>query len=211
MTEDKNITHNIREAIHREELSRPPMPKDLNARLMQRVEREVNCKPKRKRIIWPWIAAACVAAAIAVYLTPPREDARQVVEMEKPTIQKGVNAPERTEPALQPKQEAKHIAQVVEKKSFAAKPKSETLETAQEPSPEELATTDTSAPVSTVAEASMSSYTVSNPERLKYTPEEIAALKRQARRKYEEWLQLEREIIEYDNRNITALINEVEQ
>lgn len=64
----------IREAIHREELSRPPMPTDLNARLMQRVEKEVNAKPqaKRRRIIWPWIAAACVAAMIAVYIAPPQ-------------------------------------------------------------------------------------------------------------------------------------------
>lgn len=64
----------IREAIHREELSRPPMPTDLNARLMQRVEKEVNAKPqaKRRRIVWPWIAAACVAAMIAVYIAPPQ-------------------------------------------------------------------------------------------------------------------------------------------
>lgn len=64
----------IREAIHREELSRPPMPTDLNARLMQRMEKDVNAKPqaKRKRIIWPWIAAACVAAMIAVYIAPPQ-------------------------------------------------------------------------------------------------------------------------------------------
>lgn len=64
----------IREAIHREELLRPPMPTDLNARLMQRVEKEVNAKPqaKRKRIVWPWIAAACVAAMIAVYIAPPQ-------------------------------------------------------------------------------------------------------------------------------------------
>lgn len=74
MTEDRNIKNNLREAIRQEELSHPPLPKDLNARLMKRVEKEVNGnKPGiRKRIVWPWIAAACVAAIIVVYLTPPK-------------------------------------------------------------------------------------------------------------------------------------------
>lgn len=91
----------LREAIRQEEMTRPAMPADLNARLMQRVEKEVNCvKPARKsRIIWPWVAAACVAAVIAVFLTPPKpgveglgetgiarvdeDSARQQIEMTK--------------------------------------------------------------------------------------------------------------------------------
>ena len=68
------MENNIKKAIRNEELSRPPLPKDLNAQLMKRVEKEVNGnKPGiRKRIVWPWIAAACVAAIIVVYLTPPK-------------------------------------------------------------------------------------------------------------------------------------------
>lgn len=64
----------LHEAIRQEELSHPPMPKDLNARLMKRVEKEVNNKPAKKplRLIWPWIVAACVAAIIAVNFTPPK-------------------------------------------------------------------------------------------------------------------------------------------
>ena len=62
---------NLRDAIQEEEKALPQMPADLNARLMQRVE---SGKSARKRsTIWPWIAAACVTALIAVYLTPPKD------------------------------------------------------------------------------------------------------------------------------------------
>ncbi len=69
----------LREAIRQEETTRPPMPSDINARLMQRVEKEVN-KAKRTRSIriWPWVAAACVAAILAVYLTPPKNGVEDV-------------------------------------------------------------------------------------------------------------------------------------
>jgi len=73
MTEDNNIKANIKEAIRKEEQKRPQMPADLNARIMARVEKEVNTKPKRTVAFWPWIAAACVAALITVYLMPPRD------------------------------------------------------------------------------------------------------------------------------------------
>lgn len=62
----------IREAIRQEVPVRPQMPKDLNARLMQRVEKEVNCKPKRSVVVWPWIAAACVIGVLMMVFTPPR-------------------------------------------------------------------------------------------------------------------------------------------
>lgn len=62
----------IREAIRQEVPVRPQMPKDLNARLMQRVEKEVNRKPKRSVVVWPWIAAACVIGVLMMVFTPPR-------------------------------------------------------------------------------------------------------------------------------------------
>lgn len=62
----------IREAIRQELPVRPQMPKDLNARLMQRVEKEVNRKPKRSVVVWPWIAAACVIGVLMMVFTPPR-------------------------------------------------------------------------------------------------------------------------------------------
>ena len=60
---------NLRDAIQQEELQLPQMPADLNARLMQRMSAQ---QPRRQRRVWPWIAAACVAAILVVYLTPPK-------------------------------------------------------------------------------------------------------------------------------------------
>ena len=74
MREDKINTWaqadvNLRDAIQQEEQQLPQMPADLNARLMQRMSAQ---QPRRQRRVWPWIAAACVAAILVVYLTPPK-------------------------------------------------------------------------------------------------------------------------------------------
>ena len=74
MREDKinNLAQtdvNLRDAILQEEQQLPQMPADLNARLMQRMSAQ---QPRRQRRVWPWIAAACVAAILVVYLTPPK-------------------------------------------------------------------------------------------------------------------------------------------
>ena len=64
----------LRKAIRQREEKMPPMPADLNDRLMQRIKEEVPAKPANtRRVIWPWIAAACVAAIMVVLLMPPRE------------------------------------------------------------------------------------------------------------------------------------------
>ena len=53
----------LREAIRRREQKQPPMPADLNDRLLQHMEETVPVKAnKSRRIKWHWIAAACVAA-----------------------------------------------------------------------------------------------------------------------------------------------------
>ena len=67
----RQMDASLREAIRQEEAQRPQLPPDLNARLLQRVAEETE-EPKRKRIVWPWVAAACVAAVLVVFLTPPK-------------------------------------------------------------------------------------------------------------------------------------------
>ena len=62
----------LREAIKLDEIEAPKMPSDLNARLMQRVAQEQAPVATRTRRLWPWIAAACAVAFIAVFLTPPK-------------------------------------------------------------------------------------------------------------------------------------------
>lgn len=82
---DSRSAKNLREAIRQEEMACPPMPSDLNARLMNRVGKEVNMvKPKKSaRIILPWMAAACVAGVFAIFLMPPK------VTQQVPQLSKG--------------------------------------------------------------------------------------------------------------------------
>ena len=72
MKESTNIKDCLREAIRHEESARPAMPTDLNSRLMRRMEKEATRKQGRKplRTLWPWIAAACVAACAITLLAP---------------------------------------------------------------------------------------------------------------------------------------------
>lgn len=164
-------------------------------------------KPKLPpRINWRWAVAASIAVLFAFgigFLYNNKEE-------EKPQIAEVI--PKQTEEKeAEPVMEEKQIT-VTEvpsiPKARTSKPKQAVKEENREA---EVLLAETQSEATDAPQANTISYSVSNPERLKYTPEEIAALKRQARRKYEEWLQLEREIIEYDNRNISALINEVEQ
>ena len=75
---------NLRDAIRMEEAEMPQMPADLNARLMQRMSREP--RKARTRTIWPWIAAACVAGVMMIWLTPPKEQ-MPTVAMQTPSQQ----------------------------------------------------------------------------------------------------------------------------
>ena len=82
---------NLRDAIRLEEEALPLMPVDLNARLMQRVEEERAkevTKRRRVRMLWPLVAAACVAALIAVFLTPPKGTPEDGMSARKPVAVK---------------------------------------------------------------------------------------------------------------------------
>ena len=67
----------LRDAIKLDELEAPKMAPDLNARLMQRMAQEQAPVATRTRKLWPWIAAACAIAFIAVFVTPPKDIAPQ--------------------------------------------------------------------------------------------------------------------------------------
>lgn len=75
----------LRDAIRLDEMEAPKMPSDLNARLMKRMAAEAPTA-SRTRKLWPWIAAACAVAFIAVFITPPKfgtEGAEMVAKVEK--------------------------------------------------------------------------------------------------------------------------------
>ena len=197
---------NLRDAIRMEEAEGPQMPADLNARLMQRVQHP-SAKERSKKKWWPWIAAACVAGFMMVYLTPPKDttmgtDMNQTVaEKVEPrqtepqqNIQEDITLPET--PA---KERPKQIAQ-----STPAKPKKQQTPVVEEPqTAQETAPTETlKAETPAIAQAATTTLTerdvpITRPENLKYTPEEMALMKKQANEAYLKWVELELEIAKY--------------
>lgn len=198
---------NLREAIHEEEKALPQMPADLNARLMQRVESGRSAR--KRRIIWPWIAAACVTALIAVYLTPPKAVAPQqdvVAKVELKAEEHVANsqesrlsdissettiedAPQATAAPVKHKHVASKQSDVIDKEPLLAQETTETAHAEEMPiHKEETAST-------TLTERDIP---ITRPENLKYTPEEIALMKQQATEAYLKWVQLELEISKYN-------------
>ena len=198
---------NLRDAIQEEEKALPQMPADLNARLMQRVESGRSAR--KRRIIWPWIAAACVTALIAVYLTPPKAVAPQqdvVAKMELKAEEHVANsqesrlsdissvttiedAPQATAAPVKHKHVASKQSDVIDKEPLLAQETTETAHAEEMPiHKEETAST-------TLTERDIP---ITRPENLKYTPEEIALMKQQATEAYLKWVQLELEISKYN-------------
>lgn len=198
---------NLREAIQEEEKALPQMPADLNARLMQRVESGRSAR--KRRIIWPWIAAACVTALIAVYLTPPKAVAPQqdvVAKVELKAEEHVANsqesrlsdissattiedAPQATAAPVKHKHVASKQSDVIDKEPLLAQETTETAHAEEMPiHKEETAST-------TLTERDIP---ITRPENLKYTPEEIALMKQQATEAYLKWVQLELEISKYN-------------
>lgn len=67
---------NLREALRQDEAALPQMPADLNDRLMKRLHHE---KRQRHFTVWPWVAAACVAAVMVVWLLPSKENGNEAM------------------------------------------------------------------------------------------------------------------------------------
>ena len=200
---------NLRDAIRMEEAEGPQMPADLNTRLMQRVQHP-SAKERSKKKWWPWIAAACVAGFMMVYLTPPKDTTEEkviVAKVEPKTVvePKTEEKPQRenispqatdkefahdgqrvrtrrtfTKPAEKPE---KAPEELIAKESSSMLPKAELAQTtAPEPQPETLTERD---------------IPITRPENLKYTPEEMALMKKQANEAYLKWVELELEIAKY--------------
>jgi len=198
---------NLRDAIRMDEMERPQMPADLNARLMKRVGEE-SAKPQRRRLLWPWIAAACVAAVIAVYLTPPKASSPTPLQVERgvvaqkesqPKVEQSAAEPAQTiveQPAAQPVQvPVKRIVAKVEPK----KVETPSVVPQKQPATTEQLLAQETKPVEQKVEQKSVTLTerdipITRPENYKYTPEEIALMKKQANEAYMKWVELELEI-----------------
>ena len=210
MTEDKlnslrQQDTNLRDAIRLDERERPQMPADLNARVMRKVEQKSHATRTRK--LWPWIAAACAAGVIAIFLTPPK-DTTEVnkgttvavnVEQPKESLDSETQKSEiqLSEPqTASPQKEIKQKGNLAPGKSAKQQYKPVTTDNllAQEITPAEQPTTEkvsTEEPTVTLTESDIP---ITRPENYKHTPEELALLRKQADEAYLKWVELELEI-----------------
>ena len=210
---------NLRDAIRLEEEALPQMPADLNARLIKRVAKE---EKKPRRIVWPWIAAACAAGVLMIWLTPPKVTPEDVVAKQKPKVEQQTPSPalpsngkEVVSPEAFKVEESAIAKAETEKASRRTTPRQEKTENAQmtppsqaeEPATDLLAVqeTEVSTPLpsgegqggGSVVTLTERDIPITRPENYKYTPEEIALLKQQANEAYLKWVELELEISKY--------------
>ena len=195
---------NLRDALRLDEAELPQMPTDLNARVMQRVaDEQKRTRKATVRRIWPWVAAACVAAFIVVNIAPPKDtvtpqDKGQVAEKveSKQEKEEQPKAAEAEKPQLAEVKTVKK-ASVKLRKQKPTVAEAETLQAeevvttiAEEPQ-KELAQTTTKVRMQTLTEHDIP---ITRPENYKYTPEELAQLRKQADEVYLKWVELELEI-----------------
>ena len=203
----------LRDAIKLDEMEAPKMPADLNARLMKRVAAQAPTA-SRTRKLWPWIAAACAIAFIAVFITPPKSDnqgTEMIAKVETPAapaeaapatpaeaapatpVEAAPATPVEAAPqAPKPAPKAPKAAQKAPKAATPAKPE------VIEPAVEHVLTAATTAQPAVAKEKkvimSERDIPITRPENYKYTPEELAQLKKQAAEAYLKWVELEMEI-----------------
>ena len=230
MTEEKinafrQTDANLRNALEMDEAERPQMPADLNERLMQRMAKE---QKQPRRIVWPWIAAACVAGIMVIWLMPPRATTTDVVaentvieqpaninKVEEAPVAKVEEAPvtkvetESPAPIATPvKAKGTKVKNTVVKRDAALL--AQDAKTAQTPTAEtktlpaveevnkELAVAETAKPQEKMVTLTERDIPITRPENYKYTPEELALMKKQANEAYLKWAQLELEIAKYN-------------
>lgn len=222
MTEEKinafrQTDANLRNALEMDEAERPQMPADLNERLMQCLTDKEEKQPRR--IVWPWIAAACVAGIMMIWLMPPKATTPDVVakktEIEKPiNINKVEETPvtkvetEATAPIATPvKAKVAKVKTTVVKRDAALlaqetpMAQTATAETTTMPAVEEtnkeLAAAEPAKLQEKMVTLTERDIPITRPENLRHTPEEIALLKKQANEAYLKWAELELEIAKY--------------
>ena len=210
-----------REALRQDEAELPQMPADLNARLMKRMAQQ---KPVAKtRRLWPWVAAACVAAFIIVNIMPPKGSTpnpfpqkaspptplakergvvtSETLMAEKPMIAKvereaaqPAAAPTKAKKAKARTNVDKRDAALIAQETTSTEPVTSEVKAEEETKPELAQAVTQDAKTVTLTERDIP---ITRPENYKYTPEEIALLKKQADEAYLKWVELELEIAKH--------------
>lgn len=204
----------LREALRRKYSDTPQLPADFMASMKQRMEADVHEDQKPAPMIrrWRWMAAAaCLLLIIGIGITLWQKEEQTVQsqvaqKIEQPqTEQPKAVEPETVEPEAvqepQLDQAQKAEPTSVRTQQMVAQPKPKTelakAETATEPA-EEVITDTPPAPETDMAETlTERDIPITRPENYKYTPEELALLKKQASEAYLKWVELELEISRY--------------
>lgn len=178
-------------------------------------------RPHRTIRLWPYVAAACIAGAMFIFLTPPKEESlqqggkQQVAHVLRDSTSTELLAEELpTAKEEEPTTGQPHIVRqykaerLVAKASIPISAMEEEISEGQdinEPAPSQPGDNAQLAAVETTAKEPSANVIITHPERLEYTPEEIEVLKQRAHEKYLEWIQLEREILEADRRRTASM------
>ena len=220
MTEDKlnslrQQDTNLRDAIRLDERERPQMPADLNARVMQKVEQKSHATRTRK--LWPWIAAACAAGVIAIFLTPPKdttevnkgttvavnvEQPKESMDSEAQMSETQMSETQMSEIQLSESQTTSPQRVIKQKGNLAPgksakqqyRPATTNNLLAQETTPAEQPITEKTSTEEPTVTLTESDIPITRPENYKHTPEELALLRKQADEAYLKWVELELEI-----------------
>ena len=216
---------NLREAIRRREQKQPTMPADLNERLMKRLGPTPNPSPRKGRTkSLRWLAAAAcllIIIGIGVALMPSKESPssgefaiRQdgVGDLKSPEAIKNhrIANPNTQDSRITNSTEPKAVA-VAETKTVRKSPKKAapmqtasieqkdsslfTLHSSLQKNDSSLITLHSSLKPAVLTERDIP---ITRPENYRYTPEEIALLKKQADEAYVKWVQLELEIAKHN-------------
>ena len=189
--------NSLRDAIRQREEKRPPMPEGLNDRLMQRIEKEVPAKPaKNRRLIWPWIATACVAAIMVVLLMPPRMS-QEGTALDERQITKDEGRITKDE-----RRSTKYENQIQNSSSLTGEDRgganSKLITPSDVEDTEEVVPLPQAQPKAEPRMLTERDIPITRPENYHYTPEEIALMKKQANEAYLKWVELELEIAKHN-------------
>ena len=203
MKERYNDT-DLREALRRKYSDTPQLPSDFMASMKQRMEADVHEDQKPAPTIrrWRWMAAAaCLLFIIGIGFTLwPKHEAQTI----QPQVAQKIEQPQTEQPkAIEPETVQEPQAEPAKVRTqplvTKAEPKTELAkaETTTEPT-EEIIVDTPPAPETDMAQTlTERDIPITRPENYKYTPEELALLKKQASEAYLKWVELELKISRY--------------
>ena len=200
----------LREALRRKYSDTPQLPADFMASMKQRMEEPKQAS--KSSVLWRWMAAAaCLLLIIGIGFTLWQKEEQttqpqvaQKIEQPKAiaepkTVEPKTVEPETVESETVQEPQAEPIRVRTQPSVAQAEPKAELAkaETATEPT-EEIITDTPPAPETDMAQTlTERDIPITRPENYKYTPEELALLKKQANEAYLKWVELELEISRY--------------